>query len=356
MSEVDGDRAGRATADALLRQIEEADRARGLGRLKIFLGYASGIGKSFRLFDEGRRRHERGEDVVVAGIPPALAPEVAQIVRELELIPSLEIAGVPVLDMPALLARSPRVCLIDGLAYDNPPGSRHDKRYQDVEALLAAGISVITSVNLEYIQEQQSFVREVVGRVPEETVPQEFITRADEVVVVDAPPDAKAETGHGLSILRQRTLLLVAGVVDRQLEAYLELHGFQSRWGTQERILVCMTPRANAARMLASGRRDVDRFHGELFAIYVTQDHLTEEDRMANERNAALARAQQAHTDVLEGDDAVATIIDYARRHSITQIFVGHSLRRTWTARFSGTPLERLIRAADGMDVRVFPQ
>lgn len=352
----EGDPLVRRDADALLRQIEATERGRGPGELKIFLGYASGLGKSFRLFDEGRRRHERGEDVVVAAIQPDLAPAVAEVIHDLEIIPTREVAGVPVLDMPALVARNPRVCLIDGLAYDNPPGSRHGKRYQDVEELLEAGISVITSINLEYIQEQQSFVREIVGRVPAQTVPQEFVSRADEVVVVDTPPDAEIEAAHGLSALRQRTLLLVAGVVDRQLEAYLELHGIQSWWGTQERILVCTTPRANAARMLASGRRNVDRFHGELFAIYVTQEHLTEEDRMANERNMALARAQEAHIDVLEGDDAVATIIDYARRHNITQIFVGHSLRRTWRARFSGTPLERLIREAEGMDVRVFPQ
>jgi two-component system sensor histidine kinase KdpD len=356
MGDVDGGPFVRRDAEAILRQVEAAERMHALGQLKIFLGYASGVGKSFRLFDEGRRRHERGEDVVVAAIQPEGAPDVAQVVHDLEIIPTRQVAGVPVLDMPALLARHPRVCLIDGLAYDNPPGSRHPKRYQDVEELLEAGISVITTINLEYIQEEQSFVREIVGRVPTQAVPQEFISRADEVVVVDAPPDAKVEAAHGLSALRQRTLLLVAGVVDRQLEAYLQLHGIQSWWGTQERILVCTTPRANAARMLASGRRNVDRFHGELFAIYVTQAHLTEEDRMANERNMALARAQQAHIDVLEGDDAVATIIDYARRHNITQIFVGHSLRRTWRAQFRGTPLERLIRGAEGMDVRVFPQ
>jgi two-component system, OmpR family, sensor histidine kinase KdpD len=356
MAGVEGDPFVRRDPEAYLRQIEAEERAHRPGQLKIFLGYASGLGKSFRLFDEGRRRHERGEDVVVAAVPPALAPDAAQIVRDLEVIPTREVAGAPVLDMPALLARAPRVCLIDGLAYDNPPGSPHGKRYQDVEELLAAGISVITSINLEFIEEQQAFVREVVGHVPAQTVPQEFIGRADEVVVVDMPPDAEAEAVHGLSALRQRTLLLVAGVVDQQLEAYLQLHGIQSWWGTQERILVCMTPRANAARMLASGRRNVDRFHGELFAIYVTQEHLTEEDRMANERNVALARAQHAHIDVLEGDDAVATIIGYARRHGVTQIFVGHNLRRTWRSRFSGTPLERLIRQADGMDVRVFPQ
>src|SRR6185295_15419074 len=166
-----------------------------------------------------------------------------------------------------------QVCLVDGLAYDNPPGNRHRKRYEDVEEVLEAGISVLTSINLEYIAEQQEFVRGILGRTKTETVPQEFIDRADEVVVVDAPPETAATIeAHQLSQLRQRALLLTADVVDRQLEEYLRLHGIQSTWGTQERILVCMTPRANAARMLASGRRNADRFHGELFAIYVMQE------------------------------------------------------------------------------------
>jgi two-component system sensor histidine kinase KdpD len=144
--------------------------------------------------------------------------------------------------------------------------------------------------------------------------------------------------------------------VDHQLEEYLRMHGIQPSWGTQERILVCMTPRANAARMLASGRRNADRFHGELFAIYVTQDNLTPEDGMALERNATLARAQQAHVEILEGKDPIKTILDYAQKQGITQIFVGHNLRRTWRSRLGGTPLDRLIRDAEGIDVRVFPQ
>jgi len=145
-------------------------------------------------------------------------------------------------------------------------------------------------------------------------------------------------------------------VVDRQLERYLQLHGIQQTWGTQERILVCMTPRANAAKMLASGRRNADRFHGELFAIYVMQENLTDEDRMALERNVTLARAQHAHVEILQGHEPIATILDYAREHGITQIFVGHNLRRGWRDRLGGTPLDRLIRDAEGIDVRVFPQ
>ena len=166
----------------------------------------------------------------------------------------------------------PQVCLVDGLAYDNPPGSRHPKRYQDVEELLEAGISVLTSINLEYIDGAAGIRRAASpGEDRRQTVPQRFIDRADEVVVVDAPPESRSqrpsvERRSELSQLRQRALLLTADVVDRQLEAYLALHGIQSTWGTQERILVCMTPRANAAKMLASGRRNADRFHGELFA------------------------------------------------------------------------------------------
>jgi two-component system, OmpR family, sensor histidine kinase KdpD len=117
-----------------------------------------------------------------------------------------------------------------------------------------------------------------------------------------------------------------------------------------------MTPRANANKMLASGRRNADRFHGELFAIYVTQENLTPEDRMALDRNITLARAQQAHVETLEGKDPIATILDYARSQGITQIFVGHNIRHGWRDRLGGTPLDRLIRDAEGMDVRVFPQ
>ena len=358
----------RPDPDALLRQVQAEARAAQRGELKIFVGYASGVGKSFTLFDEGRRRHKRGEDVVIAAMQPEVGQDVAAAAQGIEVIPTGNVAGVPVIDLPAVLRRHPGVCLIDGLAYDNPTGSRHRRRYEDVQEIVEHGISVLTSINLEYIAEQQEFVRAVTGAAPADTVPQSFVVSADEVVVVDAPPEMVIEERNGdgvalharlaqqLSQLRERALLLTADVVDRHLEAYLELHGIESSWGTQERILVCMTPRANAAKMLASGRRNVDRFHGELFAIYVTQENLTAEDRLALARNVTLARAQHAHVETLEGKDAIKTILDYARSRGITQIFVGHNLRRTWRNRLGGTPLDRLIREAEGLDVRVFPQ
>jgi two-component system sensor histidine kinase KdpD len=169
---------------------------------------------------------------------------------------------------------------------------------------------------------------------------------------VDAPTE---RDDRMLSELRQRALLLAADVAERQLDEYLRLNRIQTSWGTQERILVCMTPRANAATMLASGRRNADRFHGELFAVYVTQKNLTPEDRSALARNVMLARAQEAQVVILEGSDPILAILDYARAHGITQLFVGHNLRRTWRTQLAGSLLDRLIRDAEGMDVRVFP-
>jgi len=334
------------------------------GRLKIFLGYAPGVGKSFRMLDEARRRHERGEDVVVGGLQAEIPAGAAAPARVLETIPMLDADGIRALDVARILTRRPQVCVVDGLAHDNPPGSRHPKRYQDVEDLLDAGIAVITSINLEFIAEEQAFVEGLTGRRRASTVPRRLIDGAEEVVVVDAPPaapaDAAGEDGlavpaRSLSLLRERALLLTADVVDRQLEAYLELHGVPLTWGTQERILVCMTPRANAAAMLASGRRNADRFHGELLAVYVNQPHLIDEDRSALARNVLLARAQHARVETLEGRDPIRAILDFAAAEGVTQLYVGHNLRRTWRSVLTGSLLDRLIDEAEGLDVRVFP-
>ena len=353
---VRSDQRDRPDPEAVLRQVQAAERAQHRGQLKIFLGYASGVGKSFRMFDEGRRRHERGEDVVVAAMQPEMDSEVVELSRRLDAVPSVMIDGIPVIDVAAVLKRHPQVCLVDGLAYDNPTASRHPKRYEDVQELLEAGISVLTTLNLEYIEEQREFVRSVTGKTAAQTVPQRFVDRADDVVVVDAPPEAKtAVEAEGLSQLRRRALLLTADVVDGQLETYLHLHGIQPTWGTQERILVCMTPRANAAALLASGRRNADRFHGELFAVYVNQPNLTPDDRSALDRNVVLARARKAEIAILDGKDPIRAILDYAHAQGITQLYVGHNLRQNWRSRLTGTPLDHLIQEAEGMDVRVFP-
>ncbi len=152
----------------------------------------------------------------------------------------------------------------------------------------------------------------------------------------------QASRAQKLSELREIALLLAADVVDRQLEAYLQRNGIASTFGTQERILVCITPRANAGPMIDSGKRNAERFHGDLTVAYVGQPELSADDQAALERNLAIARAANAHIEILDGEDPIETILKFARERGVTQIFVGHSTREGWWERLTGTPLDRL--------------
>ncbi len=355
------------TPEQLLQQLESDEEYQATARLKIFLGYASGVGKSFRMLDEGRRRHERGQDVVVGAIQPALSSDLAQTVSTLEIIPVKQVDHYTVMDVPSILQRAPKVCLVDGLAYDNPPGSAHAKRWQDVEQLLKSGISVITSVNLQHIDEKRERVEAITGKHVTETVPLSFLQMADEIVVVDAPASACLDSGdgspenrskltqHQFSELREIALLLAADVVDKQLERYLARHGIEQTWGTQERIAVWLSPGADFTRMLESGARNRDRFHGELITIHLNRPDWSPEQRQTVQEGIVAARACGAEIAELDGEDAVDTILRFARQRGITQIYVGHRSRDKWWERAFGGDLDRLIRAAEGIDVRVFP-
>lgn len=357
----------RPDPDLLLRQVQAEERRARRGRLKVFLGYSSGVGKTFTMLDEGRRRRERGEDVVVGAVQDKRPPEADAVLARLEVIPMRQIDGQPCIDVPALLRRRPRVCLIDGLACENPKGSKNEHRWQDVRELLDAGISVITTINLQYIAEYQDRVAAITGKRPGVTVPLAFIQAADDIEIVDAPAaeavqHAGADTAGSptsrerqLAALRELALLAAADVVDRQLEAYLERHGVQSQWGTQERILVCVTARSDAARIIASGKRNADRLHAELYVVYVEQPELTDADRLTLAHNLWLAREAGAHVEVLPQGDPIDAILNFAVERGITQIFIGHTQRSGWWTRLLGGPVDRLIRRAEGIDVQVFP-
>jgi two-component system sensor histidine kinase KdpD len=356
----------RPNPEELLRKVQADERRESRGRLKVFLGYASRVGKSFRMFDEGRRRKERGQDVVVGALQSGVTPEIQEILKCLDVVPSIPTkhAGLDyqVMDMAALFRRHPQVCLIDGLAYDNPPGSRNPHRWQDVSELLDRSIAVITAVNLQHICEQQNAVERITGKRASNSIPEAFLQEADEIEVVDAPPDALIDrTGANtipdsrrLAELRELALLLAADVVDRQLQEYLDAHGVAARWGAQERILVCLTPRSSAADMLRSGLRNKLRFHGALIAAYVEQPDLPPHDRELLDKNLALARDVGAEVHALKGADFVDAILAFAREQRITQLFLGHTGRseRAWLAR---GPIDRLIDGAEGFDVRLFP-
>lgn len=311
------------------------------GRLKVFLGYASGVGKSFRMFDEGRRRRERGQDVIVGAVQPKIPPDLEPLLTAMEIVPSLG-----AMDVPAILVRHPEVCLVDGLAFDNPPESRNPHRWQDVEELLAAGINVIGSVNLQYIDDQREDAERITGKQVTETLPRAFLNTAAEIELVDGP---------GNSELREKALILAADVIDAGLQSYLKAHDIEPVSGAQERFLVYLTPHANAERMIASGRRNAARFHGELLIAYVRHPRLAARDLDLLEEELKKAQEDGAHVHALEGDDAVETIVRFARTHSVTQIFVGQSTWQDWKTRWFGSPVNRLIREAREMDVRVFP-
>lgn len=340
------------------------------GRLKIFLGYASGVGKSFRMLDEARRRMERGEDVIVAAHQAGAQSEIRTLLDQMEIIPILRTSLGESLHVDAILRRHPQVCVVDPLGHNNPDGFRNRKRWQDVEQLLQNGISVLTAVNLLHIEEFRERVEAITGKHTRETVPRVFLTRADEIVVVDAPIDVAMEhKGNSLesrgsdqdgvrklSDLREMALVLAAEVAESQLGCYLEAHGIKPVGSAHERILVCVTPRSDGAAMIASGKRNKERFHGELFVVYVRQPWLSSAEKSRIQGFLVLAKQAGAEVHTLEGDDSVATLLEFAREKQITQIFVGHSKRGNWLSRVWRGPLDRLLSGAEQMDVRIFPQ
>src|SRR6516225_4071775 len=322
------------------------------GRLKVFLGYASGVGKSFRMLDEGRRRRERGQDVVVGALQSKIPPDIEPLLASLEVIPTLHAKGGQAMDVSAILARRPQICLVDGLAYDNPPGSRNAHRWQDVEELLRAGITVVGSVNLQYIEDQRDAVEQLTGKRVTQVIPRGFLNTADEIVIVDAPTEKGTERR---TALREMALVLSADVIEAGLQRYLRSHGIEQTWGMHERLLICLTPRANFEKMIASAKRSAARFHCDVLAVYVRQQSLSTLDQRQLEEALEKAKGNGLQAEVLDGEDPVTSIVQYARAHGVTQIFVGHSAKRDLGTRMFGSAVSRLVREARGIDVRVFP-
>jgi two-component system, OmpR family, sensor histidine kinase KdpD len=360
----------RPDPERLLKQVQAEENKRWGARLKIFLGYSTGVGKSYRMLDEARRRHERGEDVVVGAVQDRQPEDVQVLLSKLESVPLLPTPEGRSLDMDAILRRHPQVCVIDPLAARNPAGSRNAHRWEDVQELLRDGISVLTSVNLLHVEEYREKVQAITGKKTSETIPTSFLLSADEIVIVDVPTDmclsrlGEKLTATGisntqerkLSELRELTLLLTAEVVDAQLESYVQTHGIEPVFGTQERFLVCITPNSNSLSMIESGRRNKERFQGELYVIYVRDPAASAEDVAKIDAHLDTAREAGAVPEVLESDNPISAIMEFAHQKRITQIFVGQRSKETWRDKLFGDPVLRLIRSAEGIDVRVFPE
>ncbi|MER6812218.1 DUF4118 domain-containing protein [Spirillospora sp. NPDC000708] len=326
----------------------------GRGRLRVYLGAAPGVGKTYAMLCEGRRRLERGTDVVVGYVETHGRPRTAALLDGLEIVPRRTLthrgAGFTELDAQAVIDRAPAVALIDELAHTNVPGSRDAKRWQDVERILDAGIDVITTVNVQHLESVNDVVEEITGVAQRETLPDEVVRRADQVELVDMAPEAlRRRMAHGnvyapekvdaalsnyfrvgnLTALRELALLWLAGKVDEQLDRYRADHGIDRTWEARERVVVALTGGPEGDTLIRRAARIADRTKGaDLLAVHVTRG-----DGLAGAGPALLARQR----DLVEGlggtyhqvvgDDVPRALLEFASAVNATQLVMGVSRR-----------------------------
>lgn len=352
----------------------------GRGKLRVYLGAAPGVGKTFAMLDEGNRRLQRGTDVVVGIVETHGRDRTAGAVGALEVIPRARIdyrgTVQEDLDLDAVLARRPAVVLVDELAHTNVPGSRHTKRWQDVEALRDAGIEVITTVNIQHLESLNDVTESITGIRQRETVPDAVVRAADQIELVDMSPQSlRRRMAHGnvyaadkvdaalsnffregnLTALRELALLWLADRVDEGLETYRQQHDITSTWATRERIVVAVTGGEESLTLMRRAARIASRrAHGEWLALYVTRrDGLsgTSPDRLATLRAKAEDLGGALHTIV--GDDIPESILEFARAENANQIIVGASRRGRISAVFRPGIGERVINESGDIDVHI---
>lgn len=332
--------------------VEPATRPRGI--LRVYLGASPGVGKTYAMLDEGRRRAERGTDVVVGLVETHGRTRTAEQIGDLEVLPRLTIdhrgTAQEELDLAGLLARAPEVALVDELAHSNVPGSLHEKRWQDVEALLAAGICVITTVNIQHLESLNDVVESITGIRQRETVPDTVVRQADAIELVDMSPQSlRRRMAHGniyapdkvdsalsqffregnLTALRELALLWLADRVDEGLGRYRAQHEIDSTWAARERIVVAVTGGPESDVLLRRAARIASRTGGgEWLALYVTRgDGLLQMDPARLHRLHTMTEDMGGTFHTVIGDDTATAILDFARAENATQVLIGASRR-----------------------------
>jgi two-component system sensor histidine kinase KdpD len=369
----------RPTPEEILARVTKAERAAGRGRLKLFLGFAAGVGKTYEMLQEGnRRKHERGQDIVIGYVETHKRPDTEEQIGDLEIIPRKKIeyrgAVFEEMDTDAVIARRPKWVLVDELAHTNIPGSRHEKRYQDVLEILAAGINVESTLNVQHLESLNDTVRQITGVEVRETVPDWVLGEADEMVTIDITPRAlinRLERGDvyplekvpqalanfftegNLSALREIVLREVASEVDRSVQTYREDRRIAEPWQTQERVMVCISPDKTSGRLLRRGWRIARRLRADIVAVYVPLGKATLEQQKVLESDFALAQRLEIRIERTAGQHVSKALADYARAHQVTQIVIGHSGRTRWQEFLQGSIVNDLIRLARGIDVLV---
>ena len=351
------------------------------GRLRVMLGAAPGVGKTYAMLEEGRRLAAAGKDVVLAVVETHGRAATSALVEGLELIPrqAVEHRGVVLqeMDLDAVLARKPELALVDELAHTNAPGSPHDKRWQDVEAILAAGIDVISTVNIQHIESLNDVVRQITGVAQRETIPDAVLRGADQIELVDlAPQSLRDRLSEGLvypagrvdaalsnyfrlgnlTALRELALLWLADEVDSALRRYRAEKGIDSAWNARERVVVALTGGREGETLLRRGARIASRSSGgELFAVHVTtSDGLAESDPGILEAQKKLAETLGGTYHQVVGEQIPRALVEFARSVDATQLVIGVS-RRGVLARLFGGPgtAATVIRDSGDIDVHV---
>ncbi len=364
-------------SDALDENSLPSTTPTGRGRLKIYLGFAAGVGKTYRMLEEAGRRRERGQDVVIGYVEThKRAGTVAQL-GQLEAVPlrRVEYRGVAFeeMDVDAILARRPQICLVDELAHTNVPGSAREKRWQDVEILLDAGIIVLSTLNVQHLESLNDSVFDITGVRVREVVPDRVLREADEVTIVDITPRAlvnrlkrgdiyrpeKIEAALGnffregnLSALREIALREVAREVDDDVSGYRREKGIETHWNTGDRIMVCLSPTASSLRLLRRGWRIAQRLQGDLVAVYVADRITNDAEKSILQSDFALAERLSIPIVTLHGEVAVE-VIRYAHENEVTQLIIGHSSRNRWQQLLKGDIIGKLIRGLRTVDILI---
>ena len=349
--------------------------------LKLFLGYAPGVGKTYSMLSEAVRRYSRGEDVIAGVVETHGRKPIVELVAKLPSLPRrrLEYKGAlfEEMDVDALVARKPAVAVIDELAHTNVEGSKHGKRYEDVIELLDAGIDVLSTMNVQHIESMTPMVRSITGVTVRETVPDWVMQRVNEIVLADLTPEAlrhrmergdiypveRAERALGhffrpgnLIALRELALRQVTQVVDRSMESYLEKERVEQP-GVRERIAVCISSNPAAQYLIARGWRMAQATSADFVVLYVDIGvDANPQDQRTLRNNIEFAENLGAEVVKLKGDKVSETVAKYVREKHVTQVVFGHSATTGWRRYLYMSAIHKFLRDAPSVDVHIVTQ
>ena len=347
--------------------------------MKLFLGFAAGVGKTYEMLSEANRRRERGENVVVGYVETHGRKGTVAQIGELEIVPrrKIEYRGTEFeeMDVEAILTRRPAIVVVDELAHTNIPGSAHEKRYEDVMQILEAGVSVLTTMNVQHLESLNDVVQQITNVKVRETVPDWILAEADEIVSIDITPAALINrlqrgdvyptekvpsalrnffTEGNLSALREIALREVASEVDRSVQNYREEHNVSEPWHTQERVMVCLSPDRPSDYLLRRAWRIGHRLHADIVAVYVSTARPTPAQSKILDADFATATRLNIRIEEVSGGEIAQALADYAVKNQVTELIVGHSTtRKNWQDMIKGSLVSRLISLVPDVDVLV---